>query len=87
VKPHSPTLYIDHSIVSTEPLWPRLEQALGTGNVRLVPFICNFALMLLGLDAFRSLAPILYHVVLLHAIAGLRQRFHNEECLSDAPFG
>lgn len=41
MKPDFPTLYIDHSIVSTEPLWPHLEQALGTGKVRLVLSLWN----------------------------------------------
>ena len=41
MKPDFPTLYIDHSIVSTEPLWPHLEQALGMGKVRLVLSLWN----------------------------------------------
>lgn len=35
------TIYIDHSIVSTEQLWPHLIQALGMGKIRLVLSLWN----------------------------------------------
>jgi hypothetical protein len=41
VKPDARTIYIDHSIVSTESLWPHLEQVLGTSKIRLVLSLWN----------------------------------------------
>lgn len=37
----TPTIYIDHSIVSHEPWWPSLEQAMASGRLRLALSLWN----------------------------------------------
>lgn len=39
--PSAPTLYLDHSVVSNEPMWPVLERILNSGKWRLVLSLWN----------------------------------------------